>query len=74
MIKCNYFSKTVQYEPGTGNVVYSPMYLFNEWDQTDVDSIIHIETIANEKGECVKIIVFYKEKEKLNAIPPEYQL
>jgi hypothetical protein len=36
---------------------------FNEWDQHDVESIISIDTCANDQGEVETIVVYYNVKE-----------
>ena len=36
---------------------------FNKWDQSDVESIISIDTCANEHGEVETIVVYYNAKE-----------
>lgn len=66
MIKCNYFRKRTDYDYNRGNIVYSPMYNFNHWDQADVESIISIDTCANEHGEVETIVVYYNVKETLD--------
>ena len=64
MIKCKYFRKRVDYDKhGYAKLVYSPMYEFNKWDQHDVESIISINTCANEQGEVETIVVYYNAKE-----------
>lgn len=67
MIKCNYFRKRVDYdERGYSKLVYSPMSEFNKWDQADVESIISIDTCANEHGEVETVVVYYNVKETLD--------
>ena len=67
MIKCKYFTKRTEYdERGFSKLVYSPMYNFNEWNQADVESIISIDTCANQKGEIETIVVYYNVKETSN--------
>ena len=39
------------------------MYNFNDWDQADVESIISIDTCANQNGEIETIVVYYNAKE-----------
>ena len=39
------------------------MYEFNKWNQADVESIISIDTCANEHGEVETIVVYYNTKE-----------
>jgi hypothetical protein len=36
---------------------------FNKWDQADVESIISIDTCANQHGEVETIVVYYNAKE-----------
>ena len=60
MIKCKYFSKK---ETPYGALTYSPMYQLNNWDQEDVESIISIDTCANQNGEIETIVVYYNTKE-----------
>jgi hypothetical protein len=43
--------------------VHSAMSEFNKWDQHDVESIISIDTCANQDGEIETIVVYYNEKE-----------
>ena len=64
MIKCNYFRKRIEYDDlGRGKLVYSAMSEFNRWDQADVESIISIDTCANQNGEIETIVVYYNAKE-----------
>lgn len=64
MIRCNYFRKRIEYDDhGRGKLVYSPMSEFNRWNQHDVESIISIDTCANEHGEVETIVVYYNAKE-----------
>lgn len=64
MIKCNYFRRSFDYdEHGLSTRVYSAMSEFNRWDQHDVESIISIDTCANEHGEVETIVVYYNAKE-----------
>ena len=63
MIKCNYFKKTYYHDKVYGRCEHSPMYNFNEWDQADVESIISINTCANQNGEIETIVVYYNAKE-----------
>ena len=63
MIKCKYFRKRTDYDYNRGNIVYSAMYEFNKWNQADVESIISIDTCANEHGEVETIVVYYNTKE-----------
>lgn len=64
MIKCNYFRKRFEYDDhGCSKLVYSPMSEFNKWNQADVESIISIDTCANEHGEVETIVVYYNVKE-----------
>ena len=63
MIKCNYFRKRTDYDYSRGNIVCSAMSEFNKWDQSDVESIISIDTCANEHGEVETIVVYYNAKE-----------
>jgi hypothetical protein len=63
MIKCKYFTRNTEFRPTQGTVVLSAMYLFNEWDQADVESIISIDTCANQNGEVETIVVYYNAKE-----------
>lgn len=63
MIKCKYFTKRNDYDYYRGNIVYSAMYEFNRWDQSDVESLISINTCANEHGEVETIVVYYNAKE-----------
>lgn len=62
MIKCKYFYKREKFESDR-TVVYTPMYQLNNWDQHDVESIISIDTCANQNGEVETIIVYYNVKE-----------
>ena len=66
MIKCKYFTRCKEFRPTQGTVVLSPMYRFNEWDQADVESIISIDTCANQNGEVETIVVYYNAKESNN--------
>lgn len=64
MIKCKYFRKRIEYDDhGCSKLVYSAMSEFNSWDQSDVASIISIDTCANEHGEVETIVVYYNMKE-----------
>lgn len=64
MIKCNYFRKSIEYDDkGFSKLVYSAMSEFNRWDQADVESIISIDTCANQNGEIETIVVYYNAKE-----------
>lgn len=64
MIKCKYFRKDIEYdERGFPKLVYGPMSEFNKWNQADVESIISIDTCANEQGEVETIVVYYNVKE-----------
>ena len=64
MIKCKYFRKRIEYDDyGHSKLIYSPMSKFNKWDQADVESIISIDTCANEHGEIETIVVYYSAKE-----------
>lgn len=64
MIKCNYFRKNIEYDDrGFSKRIYSAMSEFNKWDQHDVESIISIDTCANEHGEVETIVVYYNAKE-----------
>ena len=66
MIKVKYFNRTENYESRYGSqckVIRSPMTIFNEWDQKDVQRIHSINPSYNTNGECVQILVFYDEKE-----------
>ena len=63
MIKCNYFKKTYYLDRVYGRCEHSPMYNFNDWDQADVESIISIDTCANQNGEIETIVVYYNAKE-----------
>ena len=64
MIKCTYFRKRVEYDDhGRSKLVYSAMSEFNKWNQRDVESIISIDTIANQNGEVETIVVYYNAKE-----------
>lgn len=64
MIKCNCFRKNIEYtDRGNIKLVYSAMSEFNKWDQADVESIISIDTCANEQGEVETIVVYYNAKE-----------
>lgn len=63
MIKCKYFRKTYDYDYHMGKVEYSAMYNFNKWDQSDVQRIISIDTLANQNGEVETIVVYYEVKE-----------
>ena len=64
MIKCKYFRKYIEYDGcGFSKLVYSPMSEFNKWDQADVESIISIDTCANQHGEVETIVVYYNAKE-----------
>ena len=64
MIKCNYFKKSYYHDRIYGKCEHSPVYNFNEWDQADVESIISIDTCANQNGEIETIVVYYNAKEK----------
>ena len=62
MIKVKTFYRTENYESRYGSpckVVRSPMTIFNEWDQKDVQRIHSINPSYNTNGECVQILVFY---------------
>lgn len=59
MIKCRYFRKRIDYD----KLVYSAMSEFNKWNQADVESIISIDTCANQHGEVETIVVYYNAKE-----------
>lgn len=64
MIKCKYFRRRTEYDyRAHGTLVYSAMSEFNKWDQADVESIISIDTCANEHGEVETIVVYYNMKE-----------
>lgn len=63
MIQCKHFSKKEKFEPPHGNIIYSPMYQLNNWDQKDVESIISIDTCYNQHGEIETIVVYYNTKE-----------
>ena len=63
MIKCNYFKKSYYHDRIYGECTHSAMYNFNDWDQADVESIISIDTCANEHGEVETIVVYYNAKE-----------
>lgn len=64
MIKCKYFRQNIEYdERGFSKLVHSPMSEFNKWDQADVESIISIDTCANQHGEVETIVVYYNTKE-----------
>lgn len=63
MIKCSYFKKTYYHDRVYGRCEHSPMYNFNDWDQADVESIISIDTCANQNGEIETIVVYYNAKE-----------
>lgn len=63
MIKCNYFRKRTDYDYSRGNIVHSAMSEFNNWNQADVESIISIDTCANQNGEIETIVVYYNAKE-----------
>ena len=64
MIKCKYFRKDIEYdERGFSKLVYTPMSQFNKWNQADVESIISIDTCANQDGEIETIVVYYNAKE-----------
>lgn len=63
MIKCNYFRKSYYEDRIYGQCVRSAMYNFNDWDQADVESIISIDTCANQNGEIETIVVYYNAKE-----------
>ena len=67
MIKCNYFRKNIEYdERGYSKLAHSAMFEFNKWDQADVESIISIDTCANQHGEVQTIVVYYNAKESNN--------
>lgn len=67
MIKCSYFRKNIEYDDrGHSKRVYSAMSEFNKWDQSDVESIISIDTCSNEQGEVETIVVYYNAKEISN--------
>lgn len=67
MIKCNYFRKRIEYDDhGRSKLIYSAMSEFNRWDQADVESIISIDTCANQNGEIETIVVYYNAKELPN--------
>lgn len=63
MIKCNYFKKSYYHDKIYGRCEHSPVYNFNEWDQADVESIISIDTCADQHGEVATIVVYYNAKE-----------
>jgi hypothetical protein len=63
MIKCNYFRKRTDYDYSRGSIVHSAMSEFNNWNQADVESIISIDTCANQNGEIETIVVYYNAKE-----------
>ena len=64
MIKCKYFRKHIEYDAGVlSKIIYSPMSEFNKWNQADVESIISIDTCANQNGEVETIVVYYSAKE-----------
>ena len=63
MIKCNYFKKSYYHDRVYGQCEHSAMYNFNHWNQADVESIISIDTCANQHGEVETIVVYYNAKE-----------
>lgn len=64
MIKCKYFKRRFGYDNYCrSKLIYSAMSEFNKWDQHDVESIIKIDTCANEHGEVETIVVYYNAKE-----------
>ena len=67
MIKCVYFRKSIDYDDrGHSKLIYSAMSEFNKWDQSDVESIVSIDTCYNEHGEVETIVVYYNVKEMPN--------
>ena len=63
MIKCEYFRRSERYDSNRGTIICSAMYNFNNRNQADVESIISIDTCANQNGEVETIIVYYNAKE-----------
>ena len=62
MIKCRKFTEEQYTDKIYGRCVRSPITVFNNWDQSDVESIVHIDSCSNEHGEVKTIVVFYEEK------------
>ena len=65
MIKCKHFKKSYYHDRIYGQCERSPMYNFNEWNQADVESVISIDTCANQNGEIETIVVYYNVKETI---------